>query len=221
MGLLVRNVHRLENIWLSRHLRTRPTYLPVLLAFVTDRCNLKCRMCGVYEHDPADSSEELSTEEWKAVIDSAAILRTMIISFTGGEPLVRSDIFDLIDYTRRKGIAVHLCSNGTIIDEANASQLQEAGVQSVSVSVESATPEAHELLRGNGTFERALQGIRCLQEKAPDIRIGINYLITTLNYRNMSAMIPFAEGLGVHQIKFAPIHTNLLHRRKPLEDTRI
>jgi len=175
-------------------------------------------MCGVYEHAAPDARTELSTVQWKGVIDSAATLGTMIVSFTGGEPVLRSDVFELIGYARQRGMAVHLCSNGTIISEEIALRLQQAGADTVSISVESASPQIHDRLRGEGSFDRAVQGIRTLVEHAPRVKVGINYLITAINYRGMTAMIPFAEELGVHQIKFAPIHTNLLHKNKPIED---
>lgn len=207
----------MADVWLSRHLHTRPHCLPVLLAFVTDRCNLRCPMCGVYEHDEPDASRELSTDEWKAVLDSAGRLRTIIVSISGGEPLLRKDIFEIVSHAEQREIAVHVCTNGTMIDADNAAELQASGVKTVSVSVEGTSAEVHERLRGPGTFEKTIEGIRLLREHAPGIRVGINTLITTENYRGLDRMIPFAEKLGVHQIKFAPIHTNLLHKRNPLE----
>jgi len=177
-------------------------------------------MCGVYERADSDASQELSTDQWKGVLDSAASLGTLIASFTGGEALLRPDLFELISHSRSKGMAVHLCSNGAAITAANARKLQEAGTNTVSVSVESSSRELHDYLRGKGSFDQAVRGIRILREHAPKIRVGINYLITAVNYAEMNRMIPFAESLGVHQMKFAPIHTNLQHKNKSLDDFR-
>ena len=203
---------------MSYHLRARPKHLPILLLFVTDLCNLRCRMCGVWEHAEPGGEGELSTDEWKAVIASGAKLRAAIVSFTGGEVLLRRDIFDLIEHAKRHRIATHVCTNGTLLDEGNVDRLRECGVGTVSVSIESATPQEHDYLRGEGTFEKAVRGTRLLRERAPEIRVGINSLITAQNFRHMEAMIPFAESLGVHQLKFAPIHTNLQHRCKRREE---
>jgi len=176
-------------------------------------------MCGVWEHaDPSDQDGELSTEEWKTVIRSAVKLRTVLLSITGGEALLRADVFEIIREAREGGIAVHLCSNGTVLNSANIERLRMSGVNTVSISVESTVPEIHEQLRGQGTFDRTIRGIRLLRECAPEIKVGINFLITARNYRNMADMIPFAERLGVHQIKFAPIHTNLQHKGKRREE---
>lgn len=219
LHLITQNVPRLADVWLNCHLGRPPKYLPILLAFITDRCNLQCSMCGVWERYESDSGvEELSTKEWKAVIRSAVKLRTVLLSITGGEPLLRPDLFEIIRYARQRGIAVHLCSNGTMLNHQNVNQLRESGVNTVSISVESTVPEIHDSLRGVGTFEKAIRGIRLLRENAPSIKISINFVITPENFRNMSEMIPFAEMLGVHQVKFAPLHTNLQHKKKHWED---
>ena len=105
-----------------------------------------------------------------------------------------------------------------LLDGENAVGLGKTGVNTVSVSIESPVREIHETLRGPNSFDRAVEAVRLLREHAPKVNVGINYLITRINFRDMVEMIPFAESLGAHQLKFAPIHTNLLHRRKRLEE---
>jgi MoaA/NifB/PqqE/SkfB family radical SAM enzyme len=218
LPLIFKNLWRVGNVWLSRHLGWTPRYAPILLLFVTNRCNLKCKMCGVCEHDHAPAiAKELTTDEWKQVIDAGRRLGTTLVSITGGEPLLRRDLYELIAYARNQGMAVHMCSNGLLLDEDAAVKLSQAGVGTVSISIESPSRETHEQLRGKGSFDPAVQAVRNLRAFAPDVRVGINYLITTANYHNMADMIPFAESLDAHQFKSAPIHTNLLHRRKRLE----
>jgi MoaA/NifB/PqqE/SkfB family radical SAM enzyme len=217
--VVLRNVPVAVDVWLSRRLDRPANYLPILLLFVTDKCNLRCSMCGVWQHaDPGEEDGELTTEEWKAVIRSAARLRTILLSITGGEAILRQDVFEIIRYARENGISVHLCSNGTVLNNDNVDRLRASGVNTVSISIENMVPEVHEQLRGKGSFDRAIRGVRLLRERAPEIRVGINYLITAQNFRNMAEMIPFAESLGVHQIKFAPIHTNLQHKGKRREE---
>ncbi len=217
--LFLRNGLRVSHVVASRQLGLRPRYLPIMLMFVTDRCNLRCKMCGVCELENSRAHEqELTTDEWKAVIDSAARLGVMIISISGGEPLLRRDVYELIAHAKSKGITVHMCTNGILINADRAQKLRESGVSTVSISVEGTDAAVHDRLRGAGTHAPALAAIRLLRETAPEIRIGINYLITRQNFRNMADMVAFAEGLGVDQLKFAPIHTNLLHRRKRIEE---
>ncbi len=218
VALFAKKGYQVAHIVVSRALRLPPRYLPIVLLFITFRCNLRCKMCGVCEHILAgERAQELSTEEWKTVIDSTALLGTMIVSISGGEPLLRPDLYEIIRYIRDKDIAVHLCTNGVLLDARRVAGLRESGVNTVSVSIENVDREVHEALRGGNTFDPAIEGIRRLRRDAPEIRVGINCVFTTRNFRNMAALIPFAEELGVHQVKFAPIHTNLLHKRKHLE----
>lgn len=204
----------------SRYLGRPPRHLPILLTFVTTRCNLRCRMCGVCDYSATDDLPELTTDEWKSVIDSAARLGTTLLSVSGGEPLLRTDVYEIIAHAHRLGMSVHMCTNGVLLTEESVRKLRESGVDTVSVSIESPVREVHEDLRGAGTFDAALEGIRRLRALAPEVRIGINFTISTASYRHMAETVPFAEALGVDQIKFAPIHMNLLHKRKPVEEFR-
>ena len=142
------------------------------------------------------------------------------MSITGGEALLREDIFDILAHADGLAMSTHLCTNGTVVTEEIARRLNQCGVNSVSVSLESHRPEIHEELRGKNTFESACNGIRLLLKHTPKARIGINYCITAKNFRGAHKMVQFAEEMGVHQLKFAPIHTNLQHRHRtlPLED---
>jgi MoaA/NifB/PqqE/SkfB family radical SAM enzyme len=214
------NVWRTLNVIICRRLGLPPRYLPVILMFVTGQCNLRCRMCGVcdLEHGHTEGME-LSTDEWKTIIHTAAKrLGTTLAVVSGGEALLREDVFELIRFATDSGIAIHLCTNAMLLNEENMVQLKNSGVRTVSISLEGPEAGAHEYLRGANSFPQVVNAIRKFREIAPEVCIGINYVITRLNYKNMTDMVAFAESLGVQQIKFAPIHTNLLHRRKKVED---
>ncbi len=216
---MVANIWRGLNVIVSHRLGRPPRYLPVLLLFVTERCNLHCRMCGVCERPSAPSaSDELTFSQYKTLLETAATrLGTTLVSIGGGEPLLRQDIFDIIRCAADAGMSVHICSNGLLINKERALNLRDSGIAAVSISVDSPEATAHELLRGPDTFQKTIEAIRLLRETAPEIQIGINYLITRLNYHKMDDMVRLAEDLDVQQIKFAPIHTNLLHRHKAKE----
>ncbi len=203
-------------VWLARHVNRTPSSLPILVLMVTDKCNLKCKMCGACDYSPGDHNM-LSFEEWRAVVDSAARLRTRIVSITGGEAMLRKDLFDLIAYIRGKGMKVHLNTNGLLLRDKNIQRLKECGVETVSISLESHLPEVHDDIRGQGMFQRTLEGLRRLREQAPEIRIGLNCVINKATLPGLHGLVGFAEREGVDQLKFAPIHTNLQHKDKPLE----
>ena len=215
LAFVAGNALRVARVGIERNAGRPPTYLPILLLFLTNKCNLRCAMCGVWQHNTArETAGELSTGEWTSVLDSASHLGTSLISISGGEPLLRPDLNTIIAHARELGIAVHLCSNGTTLTDARIARLRGSGVNTLSVSLESHLPEIHDGLRGSGTFHKVVRGIELLRDKAPEIRVGLNYLITALNFRDMDRMISLAKDLGVHQVKFAPIHTNLQHKGK-------
>lgn len=197
--------------WLARHTDTRPRRLPILLAFLTWRCNLSCGMCGVHQLGTSPRAE-LDAQAWRRIIDDAAALGTLIVSFSGGEALLHPDLYSILSHTSKSGIAVHLCTNATLLVRDHVERLAAAGVGSVSVSLESDDPAVHDQLRGPGTHAATMRGIRLLREHAPQIGIGINALICGTTFHRMPELLDFCDGLGVEQVKFAPIHRNLLHR---------
>ncbi|MCA1902310.1 MAG: radical SAM protein [Candidatus Hydrogenedens sp.] len=205
---------KVANIIWSRWRESIPYYLPILIAFVTYRCNLRCVMCGLCELREIYNPKELNTEEWKNVIHSAKKLGTMIISISGGEPLLRKDLEEIIACADKNNISTHLCTNGTLIDKSRAQSLKEAGVKTISFSLDSASEEVHDSIRGKGQFKRTMEGILWIHKIAPEIRTSINVVITRKNFRGMSNLVKLAKEAGVHQIKFAPVHKNLLHRFK-------
>ncbi len=99
---------------------------------VTNRCNLRCRMCQI----PLQSNGEMATEELKEIIRDAAGLNPNSIVFSGGEPLLRKDIFELISFVNQRKINTCLTSNGTLIDNEVARNLASSGIGVVNISIE-------------------------------------------------------------------------------------
>ena len=207
----------LAEVYARYRMNRSPKCLPVLHLMLTDKCNLRCPMCGACDYRPGDH-DMLTTDEWGSVIQSASSLNTQVISLTGGEPFLRPDLFELIRLTHDHGIPVHLNTNGTLLTHANVRDLAECGPETLSVSLDAPEPKLHNSLRAADTFNRIIAGIRRVLAHAPRTSVSINFLITRINYRTMADMVSFAEDLGVHQIKFMPLHSNLLHGSKPLED---
>ncbi|MCX5705906.1 MAG: radical SAM protein [Candidatus Omnitrophica bacterium] len=185
------------------------------LIWITGKCNLKCKMCDQWleEKQPVD---ELSTKEWLEVIDSACNLRAAIILITGGEPFLRADIFDILGYIRRKGLSSHICTNGTLLNESVVEKLKSSGLDSISVSLDSHIPEVYNIIRGAHVFDDVVNGIKILRKGIPRLKIGINCFISKSNFKDIYKMVPYAQSLGVDQIKFDTIHTHLRHRKKSL-----
>jgi radical SAM protein with 4Fe4S-binding SPASM domain len=130
-----------------------------------------------------------------------------ILVFSGGEPLCRNDIFELIEYGVSRQIKCALATNGTLIDAAIAGKIKAAGVERVSVSLDGATGEIHNKLRRlEGSFEAAVKGIDGLREQG--VPFQINMTITRYNAHQLDAIFGFAEALGavaVHLFMLVPV----------------
>jgi MoaA/NifB/PqqE/SkfB family radical SAM enzyme len=217
IGGMYSRARGMAHTWVARHLNRAPRELPILVIMITDKCNLHCKMCGACDYSPGNHGM-LSLDEWKTVVDSAAKLNTQILSITGGEALLRKDVFELIRYIRAYGIAVHLNTNGLLLTDKHIHELRQSGVGTVSISIESAEQEIHDAIRGQGAFERTVKNLRRLRELAPEIRVGLNCVINKHNIAGLDSLVRLGADAGVHQLKFAPIHTNLQHKDKPVSE---
>ena len=202
-----------------RRLGSVPPSILFPVVWVTNRCNLRCKMCNQWKIAAGAPAEELSSREWYSFVDSAKHMHAAVIAVTGGEPLLREDIFDIIKYIRKNQISCHLCTNGTLLNELNVLRLKESKINSISVSLDSDCAQIHNRMRGIDCFDAVVRGIKLLRSTIPGLKIGINQVVTKINFRNMDRMIPFAESLKVDQIKFDRVHVNLMHRHRPLTDS--
>lgn len=177
---------------------------PRLIAWeLTSACNLNCAHCRASATMERDS-KELSTNEAKDFIDEVAELGKSILIFSGGEPLVREDIFELLEYGTKKGLRVVLATNGTLITPEIAKKLKKSGVQRVSISLDGATAKTHDEFRGmQGAFEGAMKAIKILKDA--NISFQIN---TTITKRNISE-IPKILSLAI-DLKADALHIFLL-----------
>ena len=215
-----KNALRFLGLKMCRRFRLAPNSIPFLFLWVTNQCNLQCKMCDQWKIKKINNksfSGELSTEEWLSVIDSAAKMHTLSINVTGGEPLLRPDIFQILERIHKKGMSSHLCTNGTLLNKATVEKLMHSSPTSISVSTDSHEAKIHNELRGKDCFYDAVSGLKLLKESIPKTKIGINHLICKKNFQDMSKMIPFAERLGADRLNIELIHTNLQHKNKPLE----
>jgi len=174
---------------------------PVAMTFaVTYKCQCNCRHCSAGRHLRNDLLE-LSTIEAKALIDQSQNLGVSIIAFTGGEPLLRDDIYELISYVdKRKAIPI-LFTNGLLLSEENIEKLVNAGLYSLFVSIDSPIPEEHDQLRGMaGLFESAILGIKRMQSKGGFVGIS-SYATRSATQKGMyKKLYSLARELGVENL---------------------
>ncbi len=173
---------------------------------LTERCNLSCRHCYQSVAVSEMNYEEVcgAVAEVKRTVQGWAVDHDIDVSpsvhFTGGEPLVREDLFAVLGYASGCGFSVSLMTNGTLVDEAGARRIGEARVNDVQVSLDGAE-EAHDSLRGRGAYRRALDGVRNLV--AEGIDTNINVTVTRRNMNQIGELIQVAEELGARGIAFS------------------
>jgi radical SAM protein with 4Fe4S-binding SPASM domain len=162
---------------------------------VTYACNLRCKHC--YAQAGKSLKDELTTEEAKKVIDQLDHASVPIIAFSGGEPLVRKDFFELTRYTHDKGIYVAVATNATLITREKAREMKEAGIRFTQISLDGASAKTHDSFRGiKGVFKKTLQGIRnCVDE---GFFVNIAATATKYNYKEIPKIIDLCEELGVN-----------------------
>lgn len=114
---------------------------------ITRSCNLACQHCRAEAHEEPYPGE-LTTDEAKALIDTFPETGNPVIIFTGGEPLMRKDIFELIPYAKSKGLRCVMGTNGTRIDATMAAKIKESGIQRCSISIDGPDAASHDDFRG-------------------------------------------------------------------------
>lgn len=163
----------------------------------TAACNLKCSYCRASAL-ASPSQDELSTDEALAFIDQIAPLQPMLI-LSGGEPLLRPDIFLLARHAVSRGLRVALASNGTMITPWIAAEIAASGISRVSISLDGATAKEHDRSRGAGTFLQAMSGMENLSS---NVDFQINFTITKRNEHEIPAIFCLAEAVSARALHF-------------------
>lgn len=185
---------------------TPPTTLPFRMLFweSTTRCNLACAHCRRLNTLPAD--DELTTDEVKTFLQSAARLGPPMIVFSGGEPLLREDWRDLATFAHELELPIALATNGTLIDGGVAKKIRDAKFRRVSVSLDGADATTHDALRGEGNFVRALVGVERL--RAAGVPVQFNVTMTRSNAHQLDALAKLARehnAVAMHLFMLVPV----------------
>lgn len=161
---------------------------------VTRSCNLACihcrasSLCGPYPG-------ELDTAAGIRLLDEIAAFSKPVIILTGGEPLLRADVFELARQGTDRGLRIVLATNGTLVTDETASRMIRAGIRRVSISLDGADAGSHDLFRQvPGAFAGALAGIECLKKAGMEFQI--NTTITQVNMNQIEPILHLAEDLG-------------------------
>ncbi|RLG23019.1 hypothetical protein DRN72_00125 [Methanosarcinales archaeon] len=184
----------------------------ILSVSITDYCTANCPMCG---HGERAKEPMLTTEEMKKLIDDALALGTYTFLFTGGDPVLRSDLPELIEYVpNEKAVVIMFTPAQTLYKRAK--ELKEAGLHSVFVVLHDADPDVHNAMMGTeGAFEKAVRSVKaCLDE---GILTGIVAILTKERLSHIHELIDFASELGVYELLLSdPLPTGRVLRREDI-----
>lgn len=172
---------------------------PVVVWNTTRTCNLHCVHCYM-DSDAKIYKGELSTEEAKRFIDDLADFRVPVLLFSGGEPLIRPDFFELAEYAASKGIRPTLSTNGTLITRDVADKIKSIGIGYVGISLDGLR-EVNDKFRGKvGAFQAAMEGIQnCV---AVGQRVGLRFTINRHNYEELDRIFDFIEEEKIDRVCF-------------------
>jgi len=176
---------------------------PVVIWNLIRRCNLTCKHCYSISTDK-DFPGELSTDEIFTVMDDLRDFRVPALILSGGEPLLRPDIFDISQRAKEKGFYVGLSSNGTLIDEANIGAIDAVGYDYVGVSIDG-VGAVHDRFRGReGAFEEAMNGIRLCRDRG--LKVGLRFTMTQDNAHQLPEILDLLESEGIDRFYFSHLN---------------
>jgi pseudo-rSAM protein/SPASM domain protein len=172
---------------------------PVVVWNTTKGCNLYCEHCYAgAETEPATG--ELSTAEGKRLINELAKFGVPVVLFSGGEPLVRDDVTELVGHAADRGIRPVLSTNGTLLTRERARDLRDAGLAYAGVSVDG-LPETNDAFRGEeGAFDAAVDGIEACLDAG--LKTGLRYTVTERTVNDMPGVIDLLHDVGVDRFCF-------------------
>ncbi|MGC8497705.1 MAG: radical SAM protein [Thermoplasmata archaeon] len=181
-------------------------YSPHIVYELTGSCNLNCLHC--HAAGGKKYPNELSTDNAKKALKSLATLKDFkILVFSGGEPLLREDIWEITGYARDLGFELLFATNATLVTKEVARKMARLKVLGAAVSLDSIKPEVHDKLRGvAGSWERAINGIKNIV--AEKMFLQINVTANKTNIKEIPELIKFADNLGAHVIflyTFVPV----------------
>ncbi len=167
---------------------------PLVVWNTTNRCNLRCKHCYINAED-IDYSNELTHDEAREFIRDLAAMKAPVLLFSGGEPLLRKDLFELGRYAVDMGLRAVISSNGTLIDDEIAQKIKMAGFQYVGISIDGA-PETHDDFRNKkGAFDEALRGVKACQKIG--IKTGVRFTVNKHNQQDLPEIFDILKNEGI------------------------
>lgn len=196
--------------------RARALGIPFALHLdITYRCNERCVHCYLDHEDKG----ELTTGEIKRVLREAAEAGTFILTISGGEPMLRKDFFEILEYARLLTFSVKIKSNGLLIRETEAERLRQLGVSEVQISIYSDRAEVHDgITKVRGSLTRSLEAVRLLHERG--VKVVMANALMRQNFADYSSVKRLGDEMGIH-VSADPTITPMINGNIPVEQNRI
>jgi heme d1 biosynthesis protein len=187
---------------------------PVVIWNLIRRCNLTCKHCYAFSADH-DYAGELSSAEVFTVMDDLKAFGVPVLILSGGEPLLRPDLFEIAARARAMGFYVGLSTNGTLIDAAMADRIEQARFDYVGISLDGIGAVHDRFRRREGAFDLSLEAVRLLHQRG--VKVGLRYTMTALNADELPALLALMHEEGAEKFYFS--HLNYagrgnIHRAK-------
>ena len=186
---------------------------PLVVWNVTNRCNLRCMHCYAGATDAKDP-RELTTDEGKRLIDDLADAGCPVILFSGGEPYLRDDIFELGSYAAHRGLRPVVSTNGTLITREVAVRTRDAGFQYVGISLDGLEERHNRFRRDEAAFRKALDGLHNCMDVG--LKVGLRFTVTKDNRADLDGVLDLVERESVP--RFCMYHLVYSGRGRELMD---
>ncbi len=170
---------------------------PVVIWNLIRRCNLTCKHCYSISAD-INFPGELNTEQVQGVMQDLRSFGVPVLILSGGEPLLRSDIFELSHYAKSLGFYIGLSTNGTLIDEGNITQIADVGYDYVGISIDGMRETHDEFRQKQGAFDASMHGIRLCHEAG--IKVGMRFTPTQHNMQELPQLLQVMDEEKVEKL---------------------
>ncbi len=170
--------------------------------YLTNKCNFRCEVCNISRNPDL---KEISFDKVKLIIDDLGLLGCSYVSFCGGEPFLHNDICEILFYAKQKIPFVHVVTNGSLLTEEVITKLAAMDIDEISLSIDG-LEKTHDQIRGEpGAFTKTVATIKKLKSLAPNVEVGVNTIISSMNIKDLYELVLFVETLGVKH-KFQPVN---------------
>lgn len=195
------------NFWLSRAINYPLASPDAIQIPLTNLCNLRCLMCSI----ASDNEKELSKEVIVDIINQAAAMGIPEVVLTGGEPFLRKDIFDILNYCRLKSMRWVITTNGTLINQEIALKLVSLGPGHLHFSLDG-LEKTNDFFRGAGSFKKTIEAIKTINtlrnKNGFTLSVGVACTVMRQNLTDLFGLLEYADSLNVDVIGFQPVLKN-------------